>query len=146
MAIDDACRDTCTYNIWLYMHIIYSTIWFSTILWYMTIWSWYWSLQSPQPFWAQVAEILDGRSGLVAAACRMFVVMFVVLMVVIVIIVIQSHRIHGAGIFTYIGIMFNYINGVNVGKYAMTWILWECYTIIKLYIRSCWMQKLDETI
>ena len=31
-----------------------------------------------------------------------------------------SQRIHGAGIFTYIGIMLNYILGVNVGKYSST--------------------------
>ena len=31
-----------------------------------------------------------------------------------------THRIHGAGIFTYIGIILNYLLGVNVGKYSST--------------------------
>ena len=44
-----------------------------------------------------MAEILDGRSGLVAAACQMFVllamfVMFLVLMVVIVIMVLYNYH------------------------------------------------------
>ena len=30
-----------------------------------------------------------------------------------------SLRIHGAGIFTYIGIILNYLLGVNVGKYSI---------------------------
>ena len=40
-----------------------------------------------------------------------------------------SVRIHGAGMFTYIGIMLNYTLGANVGKYSSTMdpLSIECY-------------------